>query len=328
MKILHVQLSHLPLPPLKYGGTERVIWALYRGQKALGHEVRFLWRRASTLPEHTIIYDPAKRFEEQIGDWPDIVHFHWPYEGELHKPFVSTEHGNANTPRHYPVNTIFLSRRHAENHGAAFWIYNGLDWQDYGEPCLDRPAGHCHFLGKAKSRLKNVQGAIEIAARAERKLHVLGGRRLVLRGNPYLCLSPNVRFHGMVGGEKKHRWIRQSCALLMPVRWHEPFGLAIIESLFLGTPVLGTPYGALPELIPEETLGLLSTEYEVLAEAAREPGQFDRRACHHWAKTRFDGITMARAYQSAYERVIHGENLNPAPPVAKRSFIDLLPVNQ
>ncbi|MEE4202351.1 MAG: glycosyltransferase [Halieaceae bacterium] len=328
MRILHVHLSHLSLPPTKYGGTERVIWALYRGQHAMGHQIRFLWKQNSSMPAETQVYDPSVSMEEQIGTWPDVVHFHWPFEGALNKPFVCTEHGNANLPRDYPLNTVFLSRKHAENHGASYWIYNGLDWSDYGEPDLGNSKAYCHFLGKAKAKVKNLQGAVEIARRANRSLHVLGGHRITLRRNPYICFNPKVHFHGMVGGHKKNALIRGSAALIAPARWHEPFGLAIIESLYLGTPVIATAYGALPELIPDPAMGILSNRYDTLAAAASDTSKFDRKACHNWAKTRFDMLTMARHYQSAYERVIEGETLNSIPPKTGQGHIDLLPVEE
>ena len=50
VKILHVLLTRMPVPPLKYGGTERVVWALYKGQKELGHEVKFLTKHQSIHP--------------------------------------------------------------------------------------------------------------------------------------------------------------------------------------------------------------------------------------------------------------------------------------
>ena len=45
--------------------------------------------------------------------------------------------------------------------------------------------------------------------------------------------------------------LNASRGLIFPVRWHEPFGLAVIESLYFGCPVFATPYGALPELVQE-----------------------------------------------------------------------------
>ena len=37
-------------------------------------------------------------------------------------------------------------------------------------------------------------------------------------------------------------------ALLMPIRWPEPFGMVMIEALVCGTPVIAFPEGSAPEL--------------------------------------------------------------------------------
>ena len=72
----------------------------------------------------------------------------------------------------------------------------------------------------------------------------------------------------MVGGTQKTGLLNASRGLIFPVRWHEPFGLAVIESLYFGCPVFSTPYGALPELVPVHC-GVLSDQASVLAEAVR-----------------------------------------------------------
>ena len=54
----------------------------------------------------------------------------------------------------------------------------------------------------------------------------------------------------MVGGTNKTKLLNQSKGLLFPVRWHEPFGLAILESLHYGCPVFGTPRGSCLKLVP------------------------------------------------------------------------------
>ncbi|MFL0799535.1 MAG: glycosyltransferase family 4 protein [Agarilytica sp.] len=324
MKILHVLLSRLPLPPTKYGGTERVVWSLAQGQILQGHDVRFLWKKASPLPKDTIIYNKKIPLTQQIGDWPDVVHFHWPYEGELHKPFVCTEHGNANHARSYPINTVFLSKKHAENHGAKCYIYNGLDWRSYGEPNLTQPKNYFHFLGKAKTATKNLAGAIDIAKRAKTRLDVLGGSRFNFTRSPIAYWDLSVKFHGMVGGQKKINTIKNSNGLIAPSLWHEPFGLAITESLYLGCPVFATPFGSHPEIIDSDEIGLLSTSYEELAEGIKDVSRFSRMLCHQTAKEKFGMGLMAENYLKTYEKVINNETLNPAIPRADKSYITLL----
>lgn len=325
MRILQVLITRAPIPPKKYGGTQRVVWSLYKGQEAAGDEVRFLLRSAPSVPLPAAVYDRDQPMHEQIGDWPDVVHFHFPYEGELGKPFVCTEHFNSDRPREFPLNTIFVSRKHAELHGADCFVYNGLDWRRYGEPNLDRPKNYLHFIGKARHKTKNLEGAARIAKQAGYKLRVMGGHRINLTNGFYFYPDTHLRFHGKVGGPKKHRLIRDSRGLISPVRWQEPFGLVFIESLYLGCPVFTTPYGSLPELIDTPEIGVMSSRTEELVEAVRGIDRFDRRRCHEVARTRFDCHAMAAGYRECYERVIAGETLNPKPPATDGTLLDLLP---
>lgn len=317
MKILHVLLTRMPIPPVKYGGTERVLWALYQGQKELGHDVRFLLKENVNNSSYVQVYDANKPLHEQIDDWADIVHFHFPYDGELHKPFVCTEHSNSEIEKEFNINTIYLSSKHAENNNAVCYVHNGLYWADYGEPNLTKPQNYVHFLAKASWRVKNLQGSVRIAQNANMSLHVLGGNRFNIRRNPYFYLSPKLKFYGMVGGETKNKLIANSKGLIFPVLWHEPFGLAVTESLYLGCPVFATPFGSLPDIISQENLGVLSDSYEVLTDAVKEIDKFDRVACHEHAKNHFSHISMSKAYIECYEKVLAGETLNTQRPKAK-----------
>ena len=305
----------MPLPPPKYGGTERVLWSLGIAQKEMGHEVRYLLKANTNHNPDVQVYDDKRSLADQIDDWADIVHFHWPYEGELHKPFVCTEHSNCEEEKDFPVNTIYLSSKHAQNNSATCYVHNGLYWESYGEPNF-KPKNYVHFLAKASWRIKNLQGTVRIAKAAKVPLHVLGGTRINIRRNPYCYLSPSIRFHGMVGGEAKNQLIRDSKGLIFPVLWHEPFGLAVIESLYLGCPVLSTPFGSLSEIICHDQLGCVSDQTSVLSNAITESARFDRKGCHEYAKQHFNHELMARRYHACYERVLANETLNPAPPYA------------
>lgn len=329
MRILHVLQSKLSLPARDYGGTERIVWGLLTAQEAAGHEVRLLWGDAPDLPKNATRFDTTKSMREQIGHWPDIVHFHQPFDSELDVPYISTEHGNAEYPRSYGQNTVFLSARHATNHNAECFVHNGLDWTEYGQPNLGKPQNYFHFLGKAKWPIKNLSGAVAVSKQAGAKLHVLGGRRFSLSSRGfYFHPDLHLRFHGMVGGERKNQLVRNSQGLIFPVRWHEPFGLAIIESLYLGAPVFATPYGAIPEIVTQPELGFLSSSYSELALAMVDVHKYDREACHHYAKTRFDHLTMATAYHQCYQRVLNGEMLNSKQPYSEQSWHELLPVTE
>jgi glycosyltransferase involved in cell wall biosynthesis len=170
-----------------------------------------------------------------------------------------------------------------------------------------------HFLGKGAWPVKNLKGAIRVALAAGVEMDVLGAKRLGLSHQLRWTWSPRIHFHGMVGGDEKFRLLQQSKGLIFPVRWHEPFGLAVIESLYFGAPVYATPYGALPEIVTPE-VGSLSDNMDGLV-AAVTAGNFAPEACHERATQHFNHLQMGRGYVQYYERVLSGETLHPQQPV-------------
>lgn len=316
MNILIVDSSRIPVAA--YGGTERVIWYLGRELTRLGHEVTYLVAPGSSCDFARVLpLDSEKDIAAQIPAGIDVVHFHFTPAGveRVPVPYVITVHGNSNDFRLFDQNTIFISRNQAGRYGSDCFVHNGLDWADYAVPDFDTPRTYFHFLGKAAWRVKNVKGAIEVIKRTKReRLRVLGGVRFNFKMGLRFTFSPRVRFYGMVGGEQKFELLRHSKGLIFPVRWHEPFGLAIIESLYFGCPVFGTPYGALPELVPEN-VGFLSNRADELAAAVERSDRYSPRACHEYALEHFNSARMAAAYLDKYRRVLDGETLNREQPV-------------
>jgi glycosyltransferase involved in cell wall biosynthesis len=303
------------IPALKYGGTERVIWYLGKELKKMGHSVTFLVSPGSYCDFAPVLFlDPAKKLAEQIPESVDIIHFNFQPAEPIDKPYIVTIHGNVNDFREFNINTVFVSRNHANRFGSTSFVYNGLDWDDYGKPDLLNKRKYFHFLGKAAWRVKNVKGAIDIIKSArQEKLNVIGGYRLNLKMGFRFTTSTKVTFSGMVGGNKKNKLLQESKGLLFPVRWHEPFGLALIESLYFGCPVLGTPYGSLPEIVKEE-VGFLSNKSEELARETKDIDRFSKQICHDYARDTFNSKKMAEEYVRRYVNVLNGRALNESPP--------------
>ena len=188
-----------------------------------------------------------------------------------------------------------------------------MNWESYGKVNFDQPRMHHHFLGKAAWRVKNVSGAINVALDAKVRLAVLGGSRLNLKRGFRYTWSRKIEFYGMVGGATKFNLLNNSNGLIFPVRWHEPFGLAIIESLYFGCPVFGTPYGSLPELITDE-YGYLSSSRSELADGVKNL-KFDPKNCHQYAIKNFNSAKMAHDYIEKYEKILDGESLHKEHPL-------------
>ncbi len=313
---MHILICNASIIPAHlYGGTERVIWDLGKELVARGHKVTFLVKKGSHCPFADVLFiNPDKSTNSQIPPDVDVIHMNGHTTEVFDKPALVTYHGNINDPNlALNKNAVFVSKNHAERHGSTTFVHNGLDWNNYTKPNINQKRDYFHFLGKAAWRIKNLKGAIKISRLANEKLMVMGGQRLNLkmgfRFTPYL----SVHFAGMVDNQRKSQLTQSSKGLIFPVLWHEPFGLALTESLYFGCPVIGTPYGSLPELITSD-VGYLSNKSNDLAEAAKNIDQFSRKRCHEYARYEFNAGKMATSYLALYNKVLNNENLNDQAP--------------
>lgn len=311
MKILLVNNGTLPV--YSYGGTERVVWYLGKTLAKLGYKVSFLIDKGNGCDFATIIErNPNVDIVDQISNSFDIVHFHYQPKNieKLRVPYLVTQHGNSSIDIPLSQNTVFVSKNHAIRHNAEAFVYNGLDWDDYGTTSLNNRRSYFHFLGKAAWSVKNVKGAIETVTKVKgEKIHILGGTRLNINMGFRFTWHPRAKFFGMVGGKEKIAQLQHSKGLVFPVRWHEPFGLAIIESLYFGAPIFGTPYGSLPELVHDD-VGFLSSSRCELSDAIKDYSKYDPKKCHDYAATLFNATAMTNSYIRFYEEILNGKKIN------------------
>jgi len=328
MHILIVNNTSIPVQ--KYGGTERVIWWLGKQLVKMGHQVSYLVAAGSycDFANGVHVLNHEIPFNQQIPAGVDVVHLNCKVNETPIIPYIFTLHGNTNDQNPLDINTVFVSKNHANRYGSESYVHNGIDPADYGDPGLNQDRNYFHFLGDAAWRVKNVRGAIKIAQKAKITLRVIGGKRFNLNQGIRLSFDPRVKFDGMKGGAEKNALLKGSKGLIFPVLWNEPFGLSIIESLYFGCPVFGTPYGSLKEIIVP-TVGHTSNSLTELVEAVKEVDQFDKRICHEYVMGHFTSTQMATNYLSKYEMVLNGQKLNAYAPVLKEvqtvKFLPFLP---
>ncbi len=325
---MHILIVHnSKIPVLKYGGTERVIWYLGKELVKLDHKVTYLVPKGSTCDFAQLLeIEEEKSILSQIPKDIDVVHFHFQSEEikDIQVPYIVTVHGNRTHFKPFDLNSVFVSKNHAGRYGSSSFVYNGLDWEDYGVPNFNNDRNYFHFLGNAAWKVKNLKGAIDsIIKTKSEQLKVLGGVRFNFKMGIRFTLSSRISFEGMVGGIEKNSFLNHSKGLIFPVRWSEPFGLAIIESLYFGCPVFASPYGSLPELVNEE-VGYLSNNSKELARAIENSNSYSKQKCHEYAKTNFNSKVMALAYIEKYNNVLKGEKLNIKAPILKSETEKLL----
>ena len=111
-----------------------------------------------------------------------------------------------------------------------------------------------------------------------------------------------VRYIGEVGEEKRDLYAGAR-ALLMPIRWPEPFGLVMTEAMACGTPVIAFPEGSASELVLDGETGFVVEDEHEMAAAIGRLGEIDPERCRESARGALRRVPVAEAYERAYERV-------------------------
>lgn len=301
-------ISHHRLPVKGYGGPQRVVVALVRGLVELGHRVTVIATPGSKLPTAPVLeVAPRDHAGNKVAGFVprdvDIAHAHYPISTwPLPLPLVQTLHGNGKAGKPLPPNTVFLSRDHAARHGGTTFVHNGLVSTEF--TFRRRKEAWSLFLGRLHSA-KGYHWAIEAAKRT--------GRRLILAGGWRPSFSNEIKYVGEVDDKQKAALLARARCLWTPALWDEPFGLASIEALFSGTPVIGTRRGALPEIITPD-VGALGDSLEELVEASQQIDTRDPECCRARAERLFSHTAMARRYIHVYESLLTSGKLPACPP--------------
>lgn len=319
MKVALVHNARFPVEG--YGGTERLVWWMAKGLHSLGHQVVLVAAPGSRCPYAEVrVGDFVSSHRAPIADVDVEHHFAEPPHAPSN-PYVVTIGGNGKKGQTYLPNTIFVSRQMAERHGSTSYVANAVDPDDYHYS--QTKESYLCFLAKASWAVKNVKGAIRVARRAKVPLKIIGG-------NPWW--SPNfiarrrgIDWKGTLGGAAKAELLAKSRGLLFPVLWHEPFGLAVVESLMSGTPVIASPFGDLPELVPKE-VGFICGSHSEMVNAVKELSSISPQRCREFALEHFHYLRMVKDYLNRYERVALGERLNLTAPRALEDQGRLLPL--
>jgi glycosyltransferase involved in cell wall biosynthesis len=339
------------LPPVRYGGTERVVHALTEALVQRGHDVTLFAAGGSVTSARLCAGSPAPFWEAKGSDTLsaqllqveevvrhsaefDIIHSHldgFPWlAGERFKaPLITTLHGRLDLPEQHallaayckqPLISISDSQRRPVHDLHLNWvatIHHGLDLaQTYTLGQGD--GGYLAFVGRVSPE-KDPVTAIRVAIRAGIPLKIAARVDPVdeeyhrQKVVPYLG-HPLIEWLGEIDDLAKAELLAGAQALLMPNDWEEPFGLSYIEALASGTPVIARPRGSLPEIIVHGVHGfLVETEDELVTAVKRAPS-IDRSACRDWALKRFSVERMVDDYERAYLAVLEMGQVPRASP--------------
>jgi glycosyltransferase involved in cell wall biosynthesis len=91
---------------------------------------------------------------------------------------------------------------------------------------------------------------------------------------------------------------------MFTIDWPEPFGLAMIEALACGTPVIARPCGSVPEVLRNGVSGIIASEFDDLVQAVKNIDSVSREACRKEFETRFTADVIAAQYERIYRELI------------------------
>lgn len=121
---------------------------------------------------------------------------------------------------------------------------------------------------------------------------------------PYVLKYPRITYSGNLSGKRKMQFLSNAKALLFPIEWDEPFGMAVIEALACGTPVIAMNRGAMPEIIEHGVNGFLANNEQEFFEYALRAHEIDPSACRESVAERFSAVKMAQTYVERYREII------------------------
>jgi len=353
MKIAQIAPLIESVPPRLYGGTERIVSYLSDELVSLGHDVTLFASgdsvsRAKLVPCVPMalrldanVRDPIPYYMLMLdrvrerADAFDILHFHIDqFHFPLFRPIayrtVTTLHGRQDLHdlkplyigfAEMPLVSISNHQRDPVAHSNFIaTVHHGIP-VDLLEPSCHAGGGYLAFLGRISPekrldraiRIARAAGlALKVAAKVDRVDEVYFREQIA----PLLD-QPGIEYIGEINERSKSAFLGDALALLFPVDWPEPFGLAMIEAMACGTPVLAFRCGSVEEIVEPGVTGAIVDSVDEAVRTLPHVLALDRRRVRHRFEQRFTATRMAKDYLAVYRSLL--ERAVPAEQVAELS---------
>jgi glycosyltransferase involved in cell wall biosynthesis len=347
MKIAQIAPLVESVPPRLYGGSERIVSYLSDELVHLGHDVTLFASGDSITKANLVSCTPkALRLDANVRD-PipyymlmldrvraaaddfDFLHFHidqfhFPLFRSRAERTVTTLHGRQDLPDLKPLYIGFsdmplvsisdAQRRPIPNANFAATIYHGVP-KNLHRPTFKPHGGYVAFIGRISPekrldrtiKLARTLGIpLKIAAKVD-KVDEVYFREVI---EPLLH-QPGVEFIGEIDEHAKSEFLGEALALLFLIDWPEPFGLAMIEAMACGTPVLAFRHGSVPEVIEDGVTGMIVDSMEEAIRKLPHVIALDRRTVRRRFEERFSATRMAKEYVQTYRALLKRTRSSP-----------------
>jgi glycosyltransferase involved in cell wall biosynthesis len=337
---MHIALTadpELPVPPIHYGGIERIIDMLAKGLVARGHEVTIFahpdsqtsgflvpWRGRNSRSKIDTLMNAATLGVSAAIRPVDLIHSFsriayltpllplpipklMTYQREISRRSIQMGHALSRGSLWFTAISRWMMRG-VEDIGTWRLVFNGVPLATYRFSAQCDAGAPLVFLGRIEE-IKGPHLAIEIARRTGIPLVIAGNLPDAHRAWFTKWVEPHIdgeriSYIGPVNDEQKSQLLRSARALLMPILWDEPFGIVMPEAMACGTPVIGMARGAVPEVVEDGITGFVASTLEGLVDAVGRLHEIDRLNCRRRVEHLFSENGIVDQYVAVYDEMI------------------------
>lgn len=235
------------------------------------------------------------------------IHSRWPFDrgSKMDKVFLSLY---ANKILAVNISSSMRKTLPKQFRDGGF-IYNSLDVSKMEFSC--KGGNYLTWLGKIIPE-KGIADAIKIAKKAGEQLIFAGiidkyyEKSVRYWNNEVKPLidGSQVQYLGPADLKLKNKLMNGAKAFLNPIRWDEPFGMVMVESMACGTPVISFNRGAASEVIKENKTGFLVDNQSEMIKAISRIKGIKRRDCRKHVEENFSPKSAALKYLGLYYQEI------------------------
>ncbi len=334
MKICHVAAQVFAInDELEYGGLEQVVFDLATEQAKAGHEVTVVAPKGSRIEGCDIIetIEPKSEWgkEEEVA-YPiyhdklidfdvvlDHTHHYLPYLAKT-KAICHLAHGLQTAIPPTVFNMITLSEFHRELTQQNFGkdskvVTHGIDLDKY------KVKGDKEDYFVCASILldhKNHISAIYSCAEAGVRLKVIGEHEFGcdpkhVEWVMQECEESGADFIGRVSAEDKIKYLGEAKGVLLPFTFPEATSLLLMESNAVGSSVIVSKIGGIPEIMVNGVNGYMITGLKDLTERIKiidgvKEETYQTISCRLHAEQNFDRKRMAKDHLEIFEEAVGG----------------------
>jgi glycosyltransferase involved in cell wall biosynthesis len=328
----------IPVPPVHYGGIERIVYDIANQYVKMGHSVTIVAGPNSKSPDRLITYGKNGKVTAAIN-FLNVRHVYKILKEEIKRhdvihnfgrllyllPFIRTDvhkvqsylrivtHNNIRitdllTPKNVCFTAVSNAIKVMGQTPSSIWstVYNCTPVEQFTYRENTPTNSYLAFVGRFE-RCKGLHNAIKVAKATNRQLIIAGYISDVPIEKKYFEkeIKPHIdgeqiKWIGTVNNQQRDQLLGSAAALLTPVEWLEPFPVILPEAYACGTPVLGFRMGGIPEGIDEGITGYLSNNVDEMIADVGRIGKLSRAACRKKALALYSDQKIASDYLSVY----------------------------